>query len=105
MSPHVCTPPRSLDCVKVFRAAVSAIRCLGAAAGGCMKKASVMLLMVTLGVLIGLAISGKLAPVEARTAPGARYAAGPGAVGSQDLTGPYDVFKNWPQDISSLPGN
>ncbi len=29
----------------------------------------------------------------------------PGAIGSQDLTGPYEVVKGWPKDISTLPGN
>ena len=29
----------------------------------------------------------------------------PGAVGSEDLTGPYEVVKGWPKDISTLPGN
>jgi hypothetical protein len=26
-------------------------------------------------------------------------------IGSQDLTGPYDVVKGWPKDISTQPGN
>ena len=29
----------------------------------------------------------------------------PGDKGSEDVTGPYEVVKNWPQDISELPGN
>jgi len=61
--------------------------------------------MVALGVGIGLTISGRLAPVEAKSKPGTGFAAIPGNLGSEDLTGPYDVVKNWPQDISTLPGN
>src|SRR5262245_45939302 len=40
------------------------------------------------------------APVSA-----AGFAAIPGAVGSEDLTGPYEVVQGWPKDISTLPGN
>jgi hypothetical protein len=36
---------------------------------------------------------------------GRGFAAVPGAIGSQDLTGPYEVVKGWPKDISTLPGN
>jgi len=72
-----------------------------------MRKISLLLLMLVLGIGIGigLTISSRLAPVQARSKPGAGFAAVPGSVGSQDLTGPYDVVKNWPQDISTLPGN
>ena len=70
-----------------------------------MRKVWLMLLMVALGVGIGLTISGRLAPVEAKSKPGTGFAAIPGTLGSEDLTGPYDVVKNWPQDISTLPGN
>jgi hypothetical protein len=70
-----------------------------------MRKTSLMLLMLALGVGIGIIISGRLASVEARSKAGAGFAAVPGSLGSEDLTGPYDVVKNWPQDISTLPGN
>ena len=64
------------------------------------------MLTLALGIGIGLMVSGRLAPVEAaRSKPRAGFAAVPGSLGSEDLTGPYEVVKNWPQDISSLPGN
>ena len=69
-----------------------------------MRKICLMLAMLALGVGIGLKISSKLGHVEAQT-PGAGFAAVPGEVGSQDLSGPYEVVKNWPQDVSTLPGN
>src|SRR6202044_1407927 len=61
--------------------------------------------MLAIGIAIGLTISNRLASVQAQPKPGAGFAAVPGSLGSEDLTGPYDVVKNWPQDISTLPGN
>src|SRR5487761_455505 len=70
-----------------------------------MKRAGLMLFLLAAGVGIGLLISGKLAPVEGQAKPGTGFAAIPGTLGSEDLTGAYEVVKNWPQDISTLPGN
>jgi hypothetical protein len=70
-----------------------------------MRKLSVTLLTLAIGVGLGLMISGRQARVEARSKPGTGFAAVPGSLGSEDLTGPYEVVRNWPQDVSSLPGN
>ncbi len=70
-----------------------------------MRKIWLMLLMLAIGIAIGLTISNRLASVAAQSKPGAGFAAVPGSLGSEDLTGPYDVVKNWPQDVSTLPGN
>ena len=68
-----------------------------------MRRFSVTLLTLAIGVGLGLMISGRQARVEAaRSKPGAGFAAVPGGLGSEDLTGPYDVVRNWPQDVSSL---
>ena len=37
--------------------------------------------------------------------PGTGFAAIPGQIGGQDPFGAYDVVKDWPQNISTLPGN
>jgi hypothetical protein len=70
-----------------------------------MRKVWLMLVVLVLGIGIGLTISNRMARVEAQSKPGAGFAAVPGELGSQDLTGAYEVVKNWPQDISTLPGN
>src|ERR1700674_2095991 len=70
-----------------------------------MRKVLLMLSMVAVGVGIGLMISGKVAPAAAASKPGTGFAAVPGGLGSEDLTGPYEVVKDWPQDVSTLPGN
>src|SRR6266851_2980575 len=70
-----------------------------------MRRVWLMLVVLALGVGIGLTISGKLGRVEAQSKPGTGFAAVPGGLGSEDLTGPYEVVKNWPQAVSTLPGN
>ena len=71
-----------------------------------MRAFSISLLTLTVGIGIGVTIAGRQARVEAaRSKPGTGFAAVPGSLGSEDLTGPYEVVKNWPQDISTLPGN
>src|SRR5688500_20151105 len=59
--------------------------------------------------LLGLGVAMWTAqprPAEQPAAPAqAGFAAVPDAIGSQDLTGPYEVVKGWPKDISTLPGN
>ena len=69
-----------------------------------MKKIGVMLLLVALGIGIGLVIS-KTRAGAGQGRPGTGFAAVPGTLGGEDMSGPYEVVKNWPQDISTLPGN
>jgi hypothetical protein len=59
-----------------------------------MKKFGLMILMLAVGVTIGVRISGRLTPVEGQATPGTGFAAVPGIVGGEDLTGAYDVVKN-----------
>ena len=70
-----------------------------------MKKIALLFLMLAIGVIVGVRISGSLSSVEGQAKPGTGFAAVPGAVGGQDLTGAYDVVKNWPKDVGTLPGN
>jgi len=70
-----------------------------------MKKFGAMFLMLVIGLIAGIKISGSLSPVEGQGKPGTGFAAVPGALGGEDLTGPYEVAKNWPKDVSTLPGN
>ena len=64
-----------------------------------MRKFALSLLTLAVGIGIGLTIAGRQARVEAaRSKQGTGFAAVPGTLGSEDLTGPYEVAKNWPQD-------
>ena len=57
-------------------------------------------------VLVAVVIlSNSLRPVEAQQKSGMGFAAIPGQKGGQDIFGPYDIVKDWPQNISTLPGN
>src|SRR6202163_1692661 len=70
-----------------------------------MRKAGLILLMMLVGVGIGWRIFGRAPRVEGQAKPGTGFAAVPGELGSEDLTGPYELVKGWPKDISTLPGN
>lgn len=57
-------------------------------------------------VLVAVVIlSNSLRPVEAQQKSGMGFAAIPGQKGGQDIFGAYDIVKDWPQNISTLPGN
>jgi hypothetical protein len=53
----------------------------------------------------GFLAGTKLSPVQAKDKPGAGFAAAPGEMGVQDIFGPYEVVKDWPKNISTIPGN
>src|SRR6266850_147453 len=69
-----------------------------------MRKAFVIVMIFGLGAGFGIWTEGNRASAQRSTA-GAGFASTPSAIGSEDLTGPYDVVKGWPKDISTLPGN
>src|SRR5690349_8676401 len=69
-----------------------------------MRRLGVTLLTITLGVLIGFFVANRWS-THGQARPGAGFAAVPGEVGGWDLTGPYDVAKDWPKPLSQLPGH
>ena len=70
-----------------------------------MRKVLVPVIMFALGAAVAVWLV-RARPVEGQaTAPQPGFSAVPGAIGSQDLTGPYEVVRGWPKDISTLPGN
>src|SRR3954465_9070315 len=74
-----------------------------------MSKTVAIGLSIAVGVAVGFAGSGRLltSPAEAQTQAAAppSFSAVPGAIGAQDISGPYDVQANWPKDIATLPGH
>src|SRR5215471_16041595 len=69
-----------------------------------MRTVAAIVVIFGLGVGVGIWTEGDRAAAQRSTA-GAGFAAVSGAIGSEDLTGPYEVVKDWPRDISTLPGN
>ena len=53
----------------------------------------------------GFILGSKVSSVQGKEAAGYGFAAIPGQKGGQDVFGPYEVVKDWPKNISSLPGN
>lgn len=53
----------------------------------------------------GFLLGTKLTTVRAQDGSSASIAAIPGEKGGQDVFGAYEVVKNWPQNIDTLPGN
>lgn len=70
-----------------------------------MRRVLVLVLAVAAIFAAGFLAGTKLSPVQAKEKPGTGFAAAPGEVGGQDPFGPYEVVKDWPKNISSLPGN
>ena len=70
-----------------------------------MRKAVLTLLAVAFGCAIGFLFGSRVTTVQGKAVPGAGFAAVPGQIGGQDPFGAYDVVKDWPQNIDTLPGN
>jgi hypothetical protein len=67
-----------------------------------MRRRFVILIALAIAIVM---LGYRLRPVEAQQKPGMGFAAVPGAVGGQDTFGPYEFVKDWPKNISTLPGN
>ncbi len=70
-----------------------------------MRRSAIVLLAISAVFALGFLIGNKVSSVQAQGKPGLGFAAIPGVVGGQDAFGPYEVVKDWPKDISTLPGN
>jgi len=70
-----------------------------------MRKALLTFVAVAVGCGIGFLFGTHVTAVQGKSVPGTGFAAIPGAVGGQDPFGAYDVVKDWPQNIDTLPGN
>jgi hypothetical protein len=72
-----------------------------------MNKTVTIGLSLAVGVAIGIAGGSRIMnpPAQAQTAATTSFSAVPGAVGSEDISGPYEVVEGWPKDLSTLPGH
>ena len=53
----------------------------------------------------GFLLGNRVVPVKGQEKSGSVFAAIPGEKGGQDIFGAYEIVKDWPKPISSLPGN
>ena len=72
-----------------------------------MNRGSTVLLAVGVGLLAGIPLGGRImspaaAPAAAPVASG--FAAVPGEIGAEDVSGPYTAA-DWPKNLSTLPGH
>src|SRR6187455_3047453 len=73
---------------------------------GHMRTAAAILVTFIVGIGVGNWMTAPPQTASAQAVPSTGgFAAVPGAIGSQDLFGPYEVVKGWPKDISTVPGN
>src|SRR6202521_4436097 len=73
-----------------------------------MSKTVTVVLSLAVGVAVGIAGGSRLMspPAEAQMAAApTSFSAVPGAVGAEDISGPYEVQQGWPKDLSTLPGH
>src|SRR5580692_5412621 len=75
-----------------------------------MSKTITIVSILAVGAVLGVAVGGRLmnAPAEAQTAATTApvsFSAVTGAVGAEDVSGPYEVQAGWPQDLATLPGH
>src|SRR5947209_8074238 len=72
-----------------------------------MSKTATIVTALGVGLVVGIAAGGRLLnPAEAQApAAAASYSAVPGAIGEQDISGPYQVQQGWPKDLATLPGH
>src|SRR5712671_1196089 len=73
-----------------------------------MGKTVTVGLSLAMGLAIGVAGGSRLInpSAEAQTAATpASFSAVPGAIGAEDISGPYEVQAGWPKDLATLPGH
>jgi len=74
---------------------------------------TVMAAIVALAIGVGIGVmaapefgeSAQFVPPPPAPAAPALYSAVKDSVGAQDVSGPYEVVQNWPQDLAELPGH
>jgi NHL repeat len=73
-----------------------------------MSKTVTIVLSLAVGVAVGVAAGSRLMNPAAEAQPvagPASFSAVAGAIGAEDVSGPYEVVRGWPKDLSTLPGH
>lgn len=70
-----------------------------------MGKRVGLLTILGIGVVVGFLVAGNVSSVQGQAPSTTSVAAVPGQKGGWDVTGPYDVVRDWPKPLSNLPGH
>ena len=72
-----------------------------------MNRTVTIVFALSVGAAIGVTGGSRFLNLaaEAQTAATTSFSAVPGAIGEQDISGPYEVQQGWPKDLSTLPGH
>jgi hypothetical protein len=72
-----------------------------------MNRTVTIVFALSVGAAIGVTGGSRFLNLaaEAQTAAMTSFSAVPGAIGEQDISGPYQVQQGWPKDLSTLPGH
>jgi hypothetical protein len=72
-----------------------------------MSKTVTIALSLGVGLVVGVVGGSRLmhTPAGAQGAMPSSFSAVPGAIGEQDISGPYEVQQGWPKDLATLPGH
>ena len=70
-----------------------------------MGKYVVFILIAALAFGAGLFVARPTQPVQQQASLDDGFAAVPGERGGWDLTGPYEVVRDWPKPLAQLPGH
>ena len=63
------------------------------------------LIAASVGFVAGGLIVSRMVSAQAQAKPGYGFAALAGQKVGQDVSGPYDVDRDWPKPLTSLPGH
>ena len=70
-----------------------------------MRKYAAQLCIAAVAFIGGLFVATTVTSVQSQTQSGSGFATVPGERGGWDLTGPYEVVRDWPKPLSQLPGH
>jgi hypothetical protein len=70
-----------------------------------MRTHSAILVTAIVAFVGGLFVAVTTLSLQGQAPPGSGFAAVPGEKGGWDITGPYDVVRDWPKPLSQLPGH
>src|SRR5258708_15470171 len=70
-----------------------------------MRRVLLTVVAIVVGIVGGIVLAKRLAPVQAQAKPGFGFAAVPGEKGGEDITGHNEEGHDWPKPLTALPGH